>query len=257
MRVQIIIPAIAAVLHTQGCGPKHKDIGVDLIVTGATVTPAAPTSDDTIHIDFTVANNGPNPEGAPFTWQLRAEDQVLGTGTILALAGHATASGSVDFHALEPGTKTLFLTLDPEHAVAEDNDGDNDLAIPITISAVTPHFDLQFVGGVTLDPASPTSSNATVRFIIRNDDTSGLGLAAENVHWHLYDNGVSLGSNTIASIPANGSQNQSFLLTGTSGGTQGVHHFSIVIDPHHAINESDEGNNTLLFDVGIAPAAGG
>jgi subtilase family serine protease len=260
MRISSVLVIALCLLVLGACGKKKEKIGVDLSIAGApTYAPPVPTSDDTVTVTFQVVNSGTKAV-ANVPWTASFEDHALATGTIASLdAGATSAAQSFTMHGLEGGAHTLSVIVDPANAIAEDNDGNNAANVVVTFVAVPPKLDLDFSSMPTGSPASPTTSDARIAFSIRNEDTSGTDTIARNVHWHIYENGVSLGSNTIATINADGHQDQSFDLVGTAGGTPGVHVFTIAIDPHHAIVESEESeaSNSATVTVTIMQAVGG
>ncbi len=260
MRIIALFSLALCVIALGACGSsKKKDpVGVDLTISGTpTYTPATPTSDDTITVSFTITNSGTKGT-ANVPWSAYLEGDPIASGSV-AMLGPAGVSGVQSFtmHALEGGSHTLSVVVDPANIIAEDNNANNGLSFPVTFTTVPAKLDLGFFTAPAVSPTSPTTNDAHINFSIRNTDTSATSTTAINVHWHIYENGVSLGSNTIASIPAGGSQVQSFDLTPTSGRTAGSHTFTIVIDPHHGIVESDESaaSNSAAITVMIMQAA--
>ncbi len=242
-RAATLLSIAILALFFASCGKKAEKLGVDVAITGTpTLTPTAPTSDDTITVQFSIGNIGTKSVG-PVAWTAYFEDDPIATGTTAAIDPGMSVTGSFTLGNVQSGSHNITVLADSDGALREDNEANNAFTFVLPIIFAAPRLDLDFnPTTLTVTPSSPMSSNATITFGIRN--TSAGSVAANNVHWHIFDGSVEIGSNTIASIPGNTTAAQSFNLVGTPGGTPGFHSITVVVDPSSAIHETDEGNNT-------------
>jgi subtilase family serine protease len=240
MRQIIVLAALVSTLVFAGCKENHP--GVDLqFSAGPAISPSAPESDQVITIAFTIVNSGPNSSGAT-TWKAYFADDPIAAGAVPALQKNESTTTFFQLSEVQPGDHTITVVIDPDNHVSEDTKSNNVVVIPFTVVAAPARLDLSFPAPLAVTPDPPTRSAGTVTFQISN--TSAGGVTATNVHWHIFDGTTEIGSNTIPSIPANTSVNQSFNLIGTPGGTIGSHDVHVELDPNSAINETDETNNT-------------
>jgi hypothetical protein len=252
-----LLPALACTAVATGCltTKQHDRPGVDLSPTDIAVTPASLDTNSTVTVSFAVANSGPH-DAPPSTWVVKLDDQIMGSGTV-AVAAHSAAAESASFPAFEAGSHTLQIVVDAGNVVAEDDEGNNTASVQLTIAPMPAAYDLRSGGRFEFSPNTPTTTDALLLWTMMNADTTGEGKTMQFVHWHLLCDGAYVGSGTIASIPPNGTVQQTYQLAGTFAGTAGAHHYTILLDPHHTINETDETNNTMELDAVVAPAFGG
>jgi subtilase family serine protease len=253
MRATHIVPAVLAAAGLTACSNSGGGGGgVDLHPFGVVVSPANPDTDSTITLAFGIANDGSNDAGAS-AWVVKLDDQVIGGGTTGAIAAHGSTAASISFPAFEAGAHTMQVVANPEGEMGERDQANNSVSVPITVSPKPAVFDLRPGGTFEFSPSPPTCADALLLWTITNADTSGAGRSMQSVHWHLLCDGAYVGSGTFDSLAPNETRQQTYQLAGTFAGTAGPHHYTILLDPHHTLQESDETNNTMELDAVVVP----
>jgi hypothetical protein len=135
----------------------------DLVVTGVSTTPAAPTEANPISVSTTVKNQGTAASGATnVTLYLGAT--LVATMAVGGLAAGASARVSAPIGHREAGTHTLVAKVDEANTVIELDDGNNNFSTSLVVTPVA-SSDLvaAAVGWTPNNPANGTTVTFSVR----------------------------------------------------------------------------------------------
>jgi subtilase family serine protease len=221
---------------------------VDLVAASLMVSPAAPTTGQTLTVTATVSNPG-SAASTNVAWQMKVDGTVVGSGTILSLAPNGSAPVSAaNMGPYAAGSHTAELVVDPQNAIAESDEGNNTTSQVFTVSQ-TPVVDL-VAGSLTIAPPSPTTGQ-TVRLSSAVTNTSSM--AAASVAWEIRVDGAVVGSGTVPNLAPNGSAPVSVLSLGPYA--VGTYTVELLVDPQNAIAETNESNNisSAPLTVRLAP----
>ncbi|KPV49283.1 hypothetical protein SE17_33520, partial [Kouleothrix aurantiaca] len=168
----------------------------DLVVTGVSWTPSAPTETSAITLQATVQNAGDAASGAT-TVNFSVGGTAAGSANVGALAAGASQTVSLAIGTRGQGSYTVAATVDPGNVVIEKNDANNSFTSSTQMSvAQAPGPDLQVLS-VTTNPPNPLAGNA-VSFVVAVNNRGTTSVAAGTT------TRVVIGSTTInnASTPA-------------------------------------------------------
>ncbi|GAA0453653.1 glycosyl hydrolase [Paractinoplanes deccanensis] len=151
----------------------------DLTVTATSASPAAPVETDTITLSATVRNAGTLGSGATnVTFYLGTAK--VGTASLGALAGGASATVTASIGARDAGTYQIVAKVDEANTVFETNEANNSLTGSLTVTPVS-SSDL-VASAVTWSPGNP-SAGQTVTFSVtlKNQGSAASASGAHNV----------------------------------------------------------------------------
>ncbi|WP_229068410.1 CARDB domain-containing protein [Actinoplanes sp. DH11] len=222
--------------------------GPDLVVTGTTWTPAAPSETSAISLTATVRNSG-TAAAAATKVDFRLGGTVAGSANVPALAAGASATVTANVGTKAMGSYTVAAVVDPANTVAEQNNANNTWTAPTPlVVAQAPGPDLQ-VTAITTNPANP-ASGAAVGFTVAvaNRGTSAAGASTTR---------LAVGSSTLTgatpAIAAGATATVSIggTWTATSGGATAT----ATADSAGAVTETNESNNTLTKAIVVGRGA--
>ena len=212
----------------------------DLTVTALTGNKAMYEAGDTMTITGTVKNIGASAAAAT-TVQLTVSG--IGTFTTNLSAMSAGVSQTVTFTSTAPTSLnaqsiTMTAMVDPNNLVAESNESNNSKTVTLSINALRP--DIEIVESTITDWYA--GMEVTVSASVRNR-------TAQPVPSVIIKLSIG-GASYTESIPiaGNGSNLAVFKITVPKDGSYAV---EIIADPNGALNETDEGNNTLTKNIQV------
>ncbi|MGK5440353.1 CARDB domain-containing protein [Micromonospora sp. URMC 105] len=220
----------------------------DLVVSGATWAPAAPSEANDVTLSATVRNAGATNAPAS-TVDFKLGGTVVGSAPVPALAAGASATVTYNAGRRAQGSYQLTAVVDPADTVAEANNANNSFtaSTPLVVSQA-PGPDLQ-VTGISSNPANP-AVGAAVTFTVTVGNR-GTSAAAASVT-RLAVGAGTLNANT-PTIAAGASANVTLgTWTATSGGATAT----ATADATNTVVETNENNNTYgqSFVVGRGAA---
>ena len=227
----------------------------NLVVTASDISfdPASPAAGDSVTITLRLRNDGTGDVTAPL---VRFEDA---TGDTPELIGDVTISGTIAAGSSgdavivfdstgKEGERTIRVTADPDGAIEESNEEDNQASKPLTVGAAASALGEQ--PNLVVQPAdvavslASSASNQLVRVTATVQNRGQT--AAQSISVHVMD--VSSGSPvavgrpvTLARLAAGESAPVRVLYNAAAG--SGQLSFQVVVDPDNAIAEGNEGDN--------------
>jgi hypothetical protein len=160
----------------------------DLVAGAPEVTPASPTTAETVSIEALITNAGSTPSGT-FAWRLRVGTTTVASGSASLEAGGTTTVSATGLGPYAEGSYTATLDVDYDDAVGESNESNNTASTAFTVtpppdvtltvvvdgigsvgsSGVTPALDCSYVEG-TCSQAYPVGTPVTLTATSENPD---------------------------------------------------------------------------------------
>ena len=221
--------------------------GPDLVVTGATWSPASPSEANDITVTATVRNQGT--AAAPASTVDVSLGGTVTSAPVGALAAGASATVTVNAGRRPQGSHPLVVTVDPANTVPEQNNDNNRYAAPSpVVVGQAPGPDLT-VTSITPNPANPAvGTRVTFAVAVQNRGTSGAGATTTRV----VVGGTTLEAATPAiAAGATATVTTSGGWTATSGGAT----VTATADAGGAVAETNEGNNALTRSLVVGRGA--
>ncbi len=236
--------------------------GPDLTLSGVEVAPpSAVAVAQVVKVRATALNTGVEAAGrfsVGFSWcrvanptGLAPEFQCVGLGAVpftgIAIGSPVLAEWTFDTSSLEPGEYVLRVVADSQDEVAEQDELNNEIMIPLTVGGVASGADLAPTG-LIVDPEG-SRSQASVAVRVTN---LGTGDAGPFIIQFLYapaakpegsPEAVVFDTVEVAGLAAGATT----MVRGTLKTSLGGRTFRIIarVDAGGAIQETDEGNNTI------------
>lgn len=216
------------------------------------VTPYPPEDGEVVEIHVTVRNDGqrdaPVSRVRVYLGNPRFGGLLLGEATLPPIAQGASATVTLPWDTQgQQGSHELFAVADPDYAVDEVDETNNETSLPVTVTGpVPPGPDLE-IARVSVDPPVLTRipQAVSVRVLVRN-----LGRDAAPSSVRLSDDfGTFYGDLPVDLGPRSGTT----LVFALTVGAPGDRTFIAVADPDGTLPEPNEGNNqgnALLDDTG-------
>ena len=220
----------------------------DLVVTGATWTPANPTETSQIAVSATVQNTG-TANAAATTVNVSLGGTVIGNAAVGALAAGASSTVTVNAGTRPQGTYSVSATVDPANTVIEQNDANNTFTSPTPlVIAQAPGPDLE-VTGITSNPPNP-AVGAAVSFTVgvHNRGTSSAGASVTRLTV-----GSATLNGTTAAIAAGATSDVA--ISGTWTATNGGATLTATADATNTVAETNESNNGLSRAIVVGRGA--
>ncbi|MBI4777440.1 right-handed parallel beta-helix repeat-containing protein [Candidatus Desantisbacteria bacterium] len=172
---------------------------------------------------------------------------MFGSSTIGNISTGGNAVVLVPWKAIE-GSHTIFVTISPYNSFLEKDYNNNSAAKQITVAS--PDLSVSSAD-ISLNPIYPIPGEmATITVVIYNTGTvKADGVVAGFFVGNPLGTGTGIGTQTIATIPAKGSNTVSLAWNTTGYG--GITPIYIQLDPQNKILEADEDNNIAAKDVYI------
>ncbi|MDP9793372.1 hypothetical protein J2S43_001884 [Catenuloplanes nepalensis] len=220
----------------------------DLVVTGATWTPAAPAEGTPIALSATVRNQG-TATAAANRVDFQINGAVVGSATVGALAAGASATVTATVPAQPMGSHTVTVAADAGRTIVERDEANNAFTAPARlVVGQAPGPDLQ-VTGVTTNPANPPAG-AAVSFSVAVHNRGTSAAAASTTR-------VTVGGATLTgatpSIAAGATA--TVAITGTWTAVDGGATVTATADATGVIAETNENNNALTRSIVVGRGA--
>lgn len=239
----------------------------DLRTTANNVQPTTVMAGNTTTVSCTIENTsvGPAPSHRlsyylttlPF---FNSSAILLGDTTLMGLAGSTTMplSNNVTIPANTPaGNYYILFYVDDQAAVAESNENNNRVFIPLTINPFVATFPDATVQMVSSNPSSVVAGG-TIGLNSRLYNVGTATLPTSTLAYYLsptaiYDNNTAIfiGSETMGSIPINTAFNQNSTVTIPSTVDAGNYYLLFYADAQHVVAESNELNNVTALPFTI------
>ncbi len=221
----------------------------DLVITGMSWTPSAPTEVQAITLQATVRNSGNAASGAT-TVNFSLDGAVVGSANVGALAAGASTTVSLNIGTRGMGTYSVSSVVDPTNTIIEQNNNNNSFASSSSlVVAQSPGPDLRIVG-VSMSPQSPLAG-ASVSFIVAINNRGTTGVAAGTT------TRVLIGTTTLnnASTPAIAAGATVNVTVGTWTAVNGSTPLTATADATGIVAETNESNNTFSQAMAVGRGA--
>ncbi|WP_327010023.1 discoidin domain-containing protein [Dactylosporangium sp. NBC_01737] len=221
----------------------------DLVVTGLTWSPAAPTETQAVTVSATVRNAG-TAASAATTVNVNVGGTSAGTAAVGALAAGASTTVTVNAGTRAMGSYPVSATVDPANTVAEQNESNNAFtAASQLVVSQAPGPDLQVLS-VSSNPSNP-AVGAAVSFTVA---VNNRGITATSVSTVTR---VTVGSATLNGttgvIAAGATVNVA--ISGTWTATSGGATITATADATGVVAETNESNNSLSQSIVVGRGA--
>ncbi|WP_347701632.1 CARDB domain-containing protein [Nonomuraea sp. B12E4] len=221
----------------------------DLTVAGLTWTPTSPTAANAITLSATVRNVG-TVASAATSLNFYAGTAKVGTANVGALNAGASTTVTANIGTRPAGTYDLSAKADEDNRVIEQNEANNAFTAPTPlIVAEAPGPDLQVLSLTASPPNPAVGARVTFTVAVKNRGTTTTGATSVT---RLAVGGTTLDTQTppiaagaTANVAVNGGWNA------TSGGATVI----ATADATDAVDETDEGNNTLSQTIAVGRGA--
>ncbi len=173
---------------------------------------------------------------------------LLGTQTIPSLNAGETTSVAVNWNNINaPGTKIIYVKVDPDGLIKETTKDDNDAFVSIEVLSL-PDLAIS-ANSISFNPAAPRDGDTvSINVMIKN-----LGeQTATNVPVRIYDGSNLIDSQTLPSIGGNSQATVAFSFD--TAGKSGAHQMTVKVDPDNTIIERSKDNNTASKIFGVQDA---
>ncbi|GAA0816603.1 CARDB domain-containing protein [Spirilliplanes yamanashiensis] len=222
--------------------------GPDLVVTGLTWSPSAPSEASDVTVSATVRNQGT--AAAPATTaDISVGGTVAGSAAVPALAAGASATVTVNAGRRAQGSYAVAAVVDPANTVPEQNNDNNRFtAAAQLVVAQAPGPDLT-VTAITSNPPNPAVGAAvTFTVAVQNRGTSAAGASVTR----LTAGGATLtGATPAIAAGAGATVTIGGSWTATSGGAT----LTATADATGVVAETNEGNNALSRSIVVGRGA--
>lgn len=206
----------------------------DLTPESIVVEPAEPEEGETFNILVTIKNVGRADSNATNV-RVEFNGVVIQTYTVDALAVNGTSTEVIIWTSTTSGTYDITVIVDPENALVELDETNNELSESVTVIPV-PMPDL--TAAFTSLPTSFQAGTAyTITVTVQNIGTASAGQFTVA----LEANSASVGTSTVTSLAAGASTTATFTWTPAAAGSYTL---TATADSTNAVTESSETNNT-------------
>jgi len=209
----------------------------DLEPTSIEVTPSVPIEGEESTVNVTVENTGTEDAGA-FNVTLEADDVTVQTLLVDGLAIDESITLSFTWTPADAATYELTATADPEDAIDESAETNNDISLTVTVREVPPpplpDLTVEFID---LPEEFEAGKTYEIKAIVRNID--GADAPRFSVRLESDDTGVQTLS--VDSLAVDESVTLTFRWTPPEPDT---YELTVIVDPGDLIEELDETNNT-------------
>jgi len=237
--------------------------GPDLTLSGVEVAPpSAVAIGQVIKVRATALNTGVEAAGrfsVGFSWCRVAspnggapEFQCVGLGAVpftgIAIGSPVVAEWAFDTSALEPGGYVLRVVADSQGEVAEQDELNNEIMVPLVVGGVASGADLAATSLAVNPDWSTSSARATVK--VTNLGTAATGpFAVQFLYAPVPKSGEGpaptlFHTSQIADLVAGGTTSVQGLLKKTTLAS-GTYRITVVVDAGGAVREKDETNNAI------------
>ncbi|MBS7633578.1 hypothetical protein KEJ15_08210 [Candidatus Bathyarchaeota archaeon] len=216
----------------------------DLTVTSITVTPEQLHAEEASTVTVTVKNIG-RADVNVFTVRLSVNGVTLQTLTVEGLTVDQTRTVTFSWIPTAQGTYTLKAVVDPEGAVEELVETNNELSTAVTVlPKLLPDLTVAFT---SLPQQFTAGTQYTITVTISNIGTASAGEFAVE----LRANNALVGTQTVSSLAAGASTTVTFSWTPAS---VGQYTLVATVDPENVVVELNENNNSATQTVTVVEA---
>ncbi|AQZ61363.1 unnamed protein product [[Actinomadura] parvosata subsp. kistnae] len=221
----------------------------DLVVTGLTWTPAAPTATTAITVAATIRNAG-TAASAATSVNLYLGGARAGSADVGALAAGASTTVSANIGTRRAGTYQVSAKVDEDGNVPEQNEANNAHTAPTSLMvAEAPGPDLRVLSISPTPPNPAAGTRVTFTVAVQNRGTTTTGTTTVT---RLTVGGTTLDTSTAA-IAAGATANVA--VTGSWTAATGGATIVATADATGAVTETDESNNTLSQAITVGRGA--
>ncbi|MFB6840667.1 CARDB domain-containing protein [Streptomyces sp. NPDC056361] len=221
----------------------------DLVVTGLSWAPAAPSEADAVTVGATVRNTG-TATAAATTVNVSVEGTVAGSAPVASLPAGASTTVAVPVGRRPMGSYTVSAVVDPTDTVAEQDNGNNSrtAATKLTVGQ-SPGPDLR-VTGIAANPSAP-AVGAPVSFTVTVQNRGTTAVPAGTV------TRLSAGTTTLqGTTPAIAAGDSvAVAVAGTWTATSGGVTLTATADATGTVAETDENNNVFARSLVVGRGA--
>jgi len=247
--------------------------GKDVVIEGLGVSPTSVVAGGSMTVSYTVANRGTTTITEDFQERLYLSgDAALGADTLLGTSHLHTAnlatgvthgnSQAVTIPAgTAPGSYFLLVQGDASGAVTEMNEGNNVVAVPVTVmGAILPDL---VVSSLSNPPTTaPQGGSFSVTEITRNQGTGTAG--ASTTRYRISTDSIITsadplltGSRSVPSLAAGANSSGTISATIPTTTPPGTYFLGACADSLGAVTESSETNNCLASTTTLTVTSGG
>lgn len=230
---------------THTVGPGKPDLAV--AATDITHSPTEPVAGTDVRFTIKVRNVGAA-KALNALLRLIGPTGTLGEETISTLSAGYTSTRYITWSipAIQHGTVTLTVVVDPDNVISEANEANNTAAHTLTI--LQRQIDLAIAAAdITHSPATP-QANHTVNITAKVHNAGNV--KATGVKVRFFNGTQQIGEKTISSINA-GDDASTTLSWKVPAGTTGTLSIRVQVDPAGEILETDETNNQATHTVPV------
>ncbi len=216
----------------------------DLTPESIVVEPAEPEEGEAFNIIVTIKNIGKADSNATNV-RVEFNGVVIQTYTVDGLVVNGTSTEVIVWTSATSGTYDITVIVDPENALVELDETNNELSESVTIQPVPlPDLTAAFTG---LPTSFQVGTAYTITVTVQNVGTANAGQFTVA----LEANSASVGTSTVTSLAAGASTTVTFTWTPA---TAGSYTLTAEADSGSAVAESNEANNTATTTVTVAAA---
>ncbi|MCA1814298.1 MAG: hypothetical protein LC624_10180 [Halobacteriales archaeon] len=221
-------------------GPRQAD----LVVLDVAPEDSQPQPGVNVTFKARIANLGDGPAGA-FTVSFLVDEEILGNATVPhgLLPGEGVTVRSPGW-VVAGGNHSISAFADPQDAIPEQNEGNNQLTLPFRASAALFAGADVRVGDVLIDPPQPQPGKLlNFTALVQNP---GIAVAQTFAVLFLLDNDT-LDRQLVHGLAANGTVELRVSWVATAG----AHELVVQADPEGAVNDTSRLNNALPLDFTV------
>jgi hypothetical protein len=221
----------------------------DLVVTGMSWSPGAPSEVDAITLSATVQNIGTAGAGAT-TVDFMLGGEVVGSANVGALNAGASSAVSANIGTRGLGSHVVSSTVDPSNTILETNNANNTFTSPSNlVVSQAPGPDLR-VTNITWTPTNP-AAGAAVTFTVSVNNRGTTAVPAGSTT-RVVAGATTISNTSTPSIAAGATVN---VTVGTWTATAGGATVTATADATSTIAETNETNNSLSKSVVVGRGA--
>ncbi len=236
----------------------------DLVVQNARISDTTLKAGDNVRLDWEIKNQDTGQAGSSDVGIYLSKDSTITTGdtrldtnSTTALAGGATdtnESDSFDLPSnLAPGTYYLGILADYQKVVDESEEGNNALAFQIIVTGGGKP-DLVVQNARISDTTLKAGDNVRLDWEIKNQDTGQAGSSDVGIYLSkdstITTGDTRLDTNSTTALAGGATDtNESDSFDLPSNLAPGTYYLGILADYQKVVDESEEGNNALAFQI--------
>ncbi|UCF07378.1 MAG: PKD domain-containing protein [Thermoplasmata archaeon] len=211
--------------------------------------PSSPFSGETVQITITVRNEG-KVQANNILVNVYDDDPATGNkigSTTASVSANSNNDVTVDWTTTGvTGTLTVYVVLDPNDAVDEEDEANNEASKPITIKG-RPDFAIEDQDISFSKTTLKVGDTISIRVNIHND-----GSERDSVNYEVWDGDPSAGGSLIEEgIETIAENNEKTVVVQWTPEEGGEHEIFVVLDPGEDVDEIDEDNNEAQASITV------